>query len=77
MDSCLILRAVKGYRRGWLLAMLAAGVLLVTGCGGFTASPSISPATFLLPGLGQANPAEAAPTPAPEPPVTAEVALVR
>lgn len=38
--------------------MLAAGVLLATGCGGFTASPSVSPASFLLPGLGQARPVE-------------------
>jgi hypothetical protein len=35
-------------------------MLVVTGCGGFTASPSISPATFFLPGLGQNT---AAPSP--------------
>ena len=27
-------------------------VMVFTGCGGFSASPSVSPATFLLPGLG-------------------------
>jgi hypothetical protein len=27
--------------------------LLLTGCGGFVASPSLSPAMFFLPGLGQ------------------------
>jgi hypothetical protein len=41
--------------------MIATAVVLVmgaTGCSGITASPSISPATFLLPGLGDASPVE-------------------
>jgi len=29
---------------------------MVTGCGGFQGSRSVSPATFLLPGLGQTAP---------------------
>ncbi|HVR37437.1 MAG TPA: hypothetical protein VMS21_16505 [Methylomirabilota bacterium] len=33
------------------LAILAALCLIGTGCGGFSASQSISPASFLLPGL--------------------------
>ena len=37
-----------------VLAVLLAGVALIGGgCGGLGASGSISPATFLLPGLGQ------------------------
>jgi len=36
-------------------------MLLLTGCGGISASPSISPASFFLPGLMKAAP------PAPEP----------
>ncbi len=35
---------------GWLL------LLLVTGCGGFTASKSFSPASFLLPGVQNTPP---------------------
>lgn len=36
----------------WLtLAPLA--LVLLTGCGGFTASPSVSPLMFLVPGLGR------------------------
>jgi hypothetical protein len=31
-------------------------VLLATGCGGFTASKSVSPASFLLPGIMQNSP---------------------
>jgi len=30
--------------------------LFITGCGGFQGSRSVSPATFLLPGLGQTAP---------------------
>jgi hypothetical protein len=37
-------------------------VLLLAGCGGFHASPSISPASFFLPGLIQSRP----PAPVPE-----------
>ena len=40
------------------MAVLLAG----SGCGGITASHSISPATFFLPGFGQNVPAEAAET---------------
>ncbi len=35
---------------GWLM------VLLVTGCGGFQASHSVSPASFLLPGVQNTPP---------------------
>jgi hypothetical protein len=37
-----------------VLALLL--LLLVAGCGGISASHSVSPATFLLPGLGQLTP---------------------
>ena len=41
------------------LATFVAG--LGMGCGGLSASQSISPATFLLPGLGQTTPNQSAP----------------
>jgi hypothetical protein len=40
-------------RKG-LLCATGLIVILATGCGGFTGSHTVSPATFLLPGLGQA-----------------------
>jgi len=43
------------------LAAIPALSLFATGCGGFSASKSISPATFLLPGLMQADPSPANP----------------
>ena len=43
----------------WHLAPLCAVVLGCAGCSGFQAAPSISPATFLLPGLGQTLPRSA------------------
>ena len=39
----------------WLALLAIAGVLL-TGCGGINASKSFSPASFFLPGLGEAKP---------------------
>ncbi|MBM3844814.1 MAG: hypothetical protein FJ405_00825 [Verrucomicrobia bacterium] len=35
------------------LASLCALALVLSGCSGIHATPSVSPATFLLPGLGQ------------------------
>ena len=55
------------------LAILAVGAVLCTGCGGINASPSVSPASFFLPGLMQADPAPVIPpaaTPAAQPVVT-------
>ena len=50
-----------------ILLMLAS--LIGAGCGGISANGSASPATFLLPGIGQATPA---PQPAlPEAPLVA------
>jgi len=43
------------------LCLIPAIAMLVTGCGGFSATRSISPATFLLPGLMQADPQPEAP----------------
>ena len=40
----------------WLVLLVIVGVLL-TGCGGINASKSFSPASFFLPGLGEARPA--------------------
>jgi hypothetical protein len=48
-----------------LAALVAALVLAGAGCGGFAASPSVSPATFFLPGLLKADP----------PPVPQDLAL--
>jgi hypothetical protein len=41
--------------------MIAASLTLGAGCGGIRASHSISPATFLLPGLLKADPPPANP----------------
>jgi hypothetical protein len=38
------------------LALLAAGLLLLAGCGGISGSQSVSPASFFLPGLLKADP---------------------
>ncbi|HEV2394272.1 MAG TPA: hypothetical protein VG146_18120 [Verrucomicrobiae bacterium] len=60
-------------RLNWKILRLAALALLlatVAGCGGLTASKSISPASFFLPGFLQADPPPAHPestTPADEP----------
>jgi hypothetical protein len=50
------------------LAALPALLLFVAGCGGFQASQSVSPATFLLPGLLKADPPRALPDLAPATP---------
>jgi hypothetical protein len=42
--------------RGGAILILIAPALLTSGCGGFAATKSVSPATFLLPGFGQADP---------------------
>lgn len=34
------------------LIVAICAVAVFTGCGGFSASPSVSPATFLMPGFG-------------------------
>jgi hypothetical protein len=47
-------------KRTVLLALLAAVAFIGSGCGGLGASGSISPATFLLPGIGQNTPARPA-----------------
>jgi hypothetical protein len=38
------------------MLIVASGAMFGAGCGGIGASGSVSPATFLLPGLGQADP---------------------
>jgi len=38
------------------LAIVPAIILSVTGCGGFSGSHSVSPATFFLPGILKAEP---------------------
>ncbi|MFN0069147.1 MAG: hypothetical protein ACKVYV_16115 [Limisphaerales bacterium] len=50
--------------RAFLAALLfGAAALLVTGCGGVSASRSVSPASFLLPGLLEYHPRPATPGP--------------
>ncbi len=47
----------------WLiLAAALAGTMVVSGCSGVNASHSVSPATFLLPGLLKTAPPKPAPT---------------
>jgi hypothetical protein len=48
-------------KKNMLLALIAAVALIGGGCGGLGASGSVSPATFLMPGLGQTTP-KAAPS---------------
>ena len=43
------------------LAMCGSGLLLGAGCSGINSTQSVSPATFLLPGLMQADPPPAYP----------------
>jgi len=43
------------------LAVIPAVALMVTGCGGFSASQGVSPASFFLPGLLKADPPPAQP----------------
>lgn len=68
---------MKCYRQVGLLATALVIGLVATGCGGISASPSISPASFLLPGLVQdtpkGDPVEMAPVETPVP----ELAAVR
>jgi hypothetical protein len=74
---------MKCYRQLGLLATAVALMWCVTGCGGLTASRSISPATFLLPGLVEAAPGgdasvpRAEPLPSPTPAPRQQVAFVR
>jgi hypothetical protein len=54
-----ILRTVKLNWKTLRMALLASTTgLMVVGCGGLTASPSVSPLSFFLPGLVQNKPAE-------------------
>jgi hypothetical protein len=52
---------VRFYWKFLRLTFLPVLLLLVAGCGGLTATKSISPASFLLPGLLQADPTPAHP----------------
>jgi hypothetical protein len=54
----------------WLVLVPMAGMLL-TGCGGINASHSVSPASFFLPGLGEAKPVPA-PSQAPSAPANSD-----
>jgi hypothetical protein len=47
----------------WLgCAAAVAGTMLVAGCGGINATHSVSPASFLLPGIMKVEPPKPAPT---------------
>ncbi len=68
---------MKCYRFLGLLATALAMCLFATGCSGITASPSISPASFLLPGLVESAPeTDAAPVAEVEEPAQ-QLALAR
>ncbi|HKI69578.1 MAG TPA: hypothetical protein VKA67_08320 [Verrucomicrobiae bacterium] len=47
----------------WTWIACAGLLLLVSGCSGINTTHSVSPASFFLPGLMQANPPPAAPEP--------------
>jgi hypothetical protein len=66
-----ILRGVRLELKSFWLALLTVAGVLVTGCGGITASKSISPASFFIPGLGEARPAPAS-SPVPSAPASAQ-----
>src|SRR5205814_5745463 len=52
-----ILGAVRmEWKSFWLALLVISGALLAGGCGGINASKSISPASFFLPGFGDAKP---------------------
>jgi hypothetical protein len=51
-----ILGTVRIHRKFWALAAFPVLLILGSGCGGISASQSISPATFFMPGLMQATP---------------------
>ncbi len=53
----------------WLvsLCLLVTASILGTGCGGISANGSASPATFLIPGIGQSCPLPKSPAVAPTP----------
>jgi hypothetical protein len=59
--------SVTAKRKSLQLVACASLLLLAAGCGGFSASRTVSPATFLLPGLLKADP-----PPAPADPVLPE-----
>ena len=48
--------------RWWIPAAALSLMALVTGCSGINATHSVSPATFLVPGLMKVQPPKAAPT---------------
>jgi hypothetical protein len=61
-----------------VFATMPAIILLLAGCGGMSASPSVSPASFFLPGLLKAEPRQPVADPAqavPEP--VTQVALAQ
>ena len=67
--------SVRLHLKYWRLVLIPAVVLVVVGCGGFSASRSVSPASFFLPGLMKADP----PSPPVEwsPPVAVSTEMAR
>lgn len=63
---------MKRFRNLWGLALLAPLAAMLSGCGGFTGSHSVSPASFFLPGLMKNDVHQPAPG-EPTPPTPAEV----
>jgi hypothetical protein len=69
---------VKLNRKVGIVLLLAGSALLGSGCSGINASQSVSPATFLLPGLLKADPPVTEPNaPLPEVAPTTLVAQAR
>jgi hypothetical protein len=72
------LLSVTLQRKTFQLAAVAALLVLTAGCSGLNATQSISPASFLLPGLLKADPAPATgDVTLPETPAAKQVALAR
>jgi hypothetical protein len=63
------------WKKLWAVAAMALLLTVLTGCGGFSATRSISPASILLPGLLQADPLPPAPTDGTLPTVPADTDL--
>jgi hypothetical protein len=57
------------------VAALTSAAIFSAGCGGFAAAPSVSPASFFLPGLVQKTPEKPTKAAAVEPAVTSPEAV--
>jgi hypothetical protein len=66
---------MKVLKNAATLGFVALALVSFTGCGGFSASQGVSPATFLLPGLVGTEPMKPQDSVAPRPAVDAETSV--